>query len=249
MLNDRYYYNATVKKTVALFGTMFNSIYISKTAGGKSTGIQRVPLAYGPRQKFLGRIQTNDAENQTDVAIKLPRLSFEITSISPDQTPKLNPLNSQITLLEDGSRALTRQSVPYIINFQLSIYGRQLDDVLQIFEQIVPIFNPEFTISARNFEGPGTVTDIPITLQSVSPSDDYEGDFQTRRITVYTLDFAVKVKFSTGASTVSNYIQFTTVEINGLDGEKYDQVRVNLENPETDTPDDYSVETIFGFDE
>ena len=195
----KYFYNQTLKKTVAVFGTIFNNIKVVR----QGTAETRVPIAYGPRQKFLARIQSDTAAaSDKTIAIKLPRMSFEITSIDFDSTTKLNKFNKRVLPI-DGQTAksnIVYQSVPYTVGMQLNIYAKNQDDALQIFEQILPTFTPEYTVAIKDLEGPGTVTDVPIVLNSTSFSDDYEGDFETRRTLVYTLDFTMKVRFAGGVS-------------------------------------------------
>ena len=210
MLNGQYFYNQTMKKAVAVFGTIFNNIKIVR----QGTGETRVPLAYGPRKKFLARIQADTvAATDKSIAIKLPRMSFEITSIDFDSSTKLNKLNKRILPTQDSTttKSTVMQSVPYNIAMQLNIYAKNQDDALQIFEQILPTFTPEYTVAIKELEGPGTVTDVPIVLNSTSFSDDYEGDFQTRRTLIYTLDFTMKVRFAGKVDTSSAIIR--TVDV------------------------------------
>jgi len=194
-----YFYNQTLKKAVAVFGTVFNNMRIVQQGAGEV----RVPLAYGPRKKFLARIQADTvAATDSKIAIKLPRMSFEITSIDLDTNTKLNKFNKRVLPIagETAKSNVVYQSVPYNLGMQLNIYAKNQDDALQIFEQILPTFTPEYTVAIKGMEGPGTVTDVPIVLNSTSISDDYEGDFQSRRTLIYTLDFTMKVRFAGGVS-------------------------------------------------
>jgi hypothetical protein len=194
MLNGEHFYNQTLKKAVAVFGTVFNNIKIVR----QGTGETRVPIAYGPRKKFLARIQADtDAATEKSIAIKLPRMSFEITSIDFDTSSKLNRYNKRCMPIpgETTKTNVVNQSVPYTLSMQLNIYAKNQDDALQIFEQILPTFAPDYTIAVKDMEGPGTITDVPIVLTGTSIQDDYEGDFQTRRTLIYTLDFTMKVRF------------------------------------------------------
>jgi hypothetical protein len=253
MFNSSYFYNKTVKKTVAVFGTLFNDISVAKNINGTMQGITRVPISYGPRQKFLARLTQFDNENP-DVAIRIPRMSFEISSIAPDSTTKLNRLNTSLYPIENNSieKRKVYQSIPYIIGMQLHILARHQDDALQILEQIVPYFNPEYTLTVKDMEGPGSLTDLPISLQGVSMQDDYEGDFQgSRRLIIYTLDFNIKVKFAGPFSSRAKIIK--SVDAYLYDDTRalapVDRVRVELGDPENDTPDEYTVITSFGFDD
>ena len=202
IFDGKHFYNQTLKKCVSVFGTIFNNIKIVKTG---STEV-RVPIAYGPRQKFLARINsTTTAASDNTIAIKLPRMSFEITSIDFDSSSKLNKMNKRVLNATSDSTTTSVdtvfQSVPYNISMQLNIYAKNQDDALQIVEQILPVFTPEYTVAVKDLEGPGTVTDVPIILQGTSFEDSYEGDFETRRTLTYVLDFAMKVKFAGGTST------------------------------------------------
>ncbi len=199
MFNGKHFYNQTLKKTVAVFGTLFNNIKIVR----QGTGETRVPIAYGPRKKFLARIQADTAAaTDKSIAIKLPRMSFEITDISFDTESKLNKFNKRVLPIsgDETKSNIVNQSVPYNVSMQLNIYAKNQDDVLQIFEQILPTFAPEYTVAIKDMEGPGTVTDVPIVLTGTSIQDDYEGDFQTRRSIIYALDFTMKVRFAGGVS-------------------------------------------------
>lgn len=244
-----YFYNGSVKKIVAVFGSLFNSLHVAKKTGGAMTGIARVPLMYGPRQKFLARLAD---EGQTEIAVRLPRMSFEITSISYDSVGKLNRLNSILTESVDGSsRSRLYQSVPYNIGFSLSIFAKHQDDALQIFEQIAPYFNPEYTVSVKDLEGPNSRTDIPFVLNSVTFQDDYEGDFEnSRRMIVYVLDFTCKVKFIGPPSTAASYIKFTETDLyDKIDttAEPIDAIDVSLTDPDNDTPENFTTITTYGF--
>lgn len=214
MLGD-YFYHSTVKKSVAIFGTLFNNITVKRLGDSQELSqYTKVPLSYGPRQKFLERIRAQKDLNDPKLALKLPRMSFEITSIALDVGSKLNPLN-KLSLRNDATRYdVFRQSVPYTIGFQLFVYGKNQDDVLQIVEQILPNFAPEYTVTVKDMEYPGSRSDVPLVLNGVSPSDDYEGSIEANRVILYTLDFTMKVKFG-GPVQKQNVIR--EVDINYFD--------------------------------
>lgn len=252
MLDNSYYYHGTIKKIVAVFGTLFNNIHTAKLIDGDLNAVTRVPLAYGPKEHWLARIRQNSVDHkETEIAVKVPRMSFEISSIAYDSASKLNRLNQDIISSANGNKEYYWQTVPYIIAMQLSIYARNQDDALQIFEQIIPTFCPEYSVAVKDLAVPGTTTDVPIILTGTTFSDDYEGDYQTsRRTLIYTLDFNIKVQFA-GQTTRSKTIK--TVTSNLLDttlmegGTPIDKITVRLGNLTTDTPDSYTTVTTFGF--
>lgn len=256
MLNSSYYYNGNLKKIVAVFGTLFNDISIAKKVNGKMTGIQRVPISYGPKQKFLARLSSTQNEEFGDVAIKLPRMSFEITSLGYDSTSKLNRLNSKLyPVSEDGnSKTKVYQSTPYRMGIQLNILAHHQDDACQVLEQVLPFFTPDYTVAVKDLEGPGSITDVPFTLTGTAIQDDYEGDFgNSRRTIIYSLDFDIKFKFmgiQTGPAKIIKVVDIdfydrpVTADALPIDG-----VRVELGDPVNDTREDYTVITTYGFDE
>ena len=206
-----HFYHKKIRKCVALFGALFNNIYVVRTTStGASMSQVKVPLSYAPKDKFLERIRENpDLTNDTKVAIKLPRMSFEITSFAYDATRQLTKVSNFATI---GTANTNRQKfyspVPYSINFQLNIFAKNQDDALQIVEQILPTFNPQYSLTIKPFavEFPTFKEDIPIIIQSVSFADDFEGAMEQRRTIVYTIDFEMKVCFY-GAINTGNIIR------------------------------------------
>jgi hypothetical protein len=195
-----YFYHEKIRKSVAIFGRLFNNIYVvRKDAAGGVLNQLKVPLAYAPKQKYLERLRENsDLNDDTKIAVKLPRMSFEITQISYDLTRQLTKVSNFKTL---GSTPQTRQKfyspVPYNINFQLNIYAKSQDDALQIVEQILPTFNPQYTLTIKPFaeKYPDFKEDIPVIITGVSFTDDYDAPMEQRRTIIYTLEFEMKLSF------------------------------------------------------
>ena len=191
-----YFYNETIRKTVIAFGTLFNNIKIKRfAADGKAINQIKVPIAYGPMQRFLARIE-QQANFDDNVAISLPRISFEITSYAYDPTRKSSPITKFTGKGSDKTKhKKVFLPVPYEIGFRLSFATKQQDDSLQILEQILPHFQPSFNVTVNMLEGVEEKRDIPFTLSNVSFVDEYEGDFSSRRFIQYDLDFITKTYF------------------------------------------------------
>tara|TARA_B100001094_G_scaffold64438_1_gene60453 strand:- start:6191 stop:6967 length:777 start_codon:yes stop_codon:yes gene_type:complete len=240
MLGHEYFYNGTIKNMVAAFGQMFNDIQIAQLDAGKLIGARRVPLAYAPKEKYLVRVE---ARAERDVALRLPRMSFEMTGLSFDQSTKLNRLNRNVQTDSEGNKVKVNQCVPYTLDFSLNIMSRGQDEALQILEQIVPHFNPNYTLSVKGLEGPESITDVPITLSGVSAEDAYEGDFESsRRLIVYTLTFSVKTKFTSNPQT-TGLIKSVDTFFNDFDTSKrYTDAGVRVRTgSSTDTPESNTV--------
>ena len=187
----QYYYHEILRKTIIAFGTIFNDIHIRHRDGaGKENSDIRVPLAYGPMQKFLARLEQQPDLNRA-VQITLPRMSFETTNIAYDATRK--GCITQTFKASDGSKLRkVFMPVPYNIGFELNILVKLNDDALQIVEQILPYFQPSFNVTIDLVDVIGEKRDVPIVLDNISFQDDYEGDFATRRALIYTLNFTAK---------------------------------------------------------
>ena len=186
-----YFYHEIIRKTVISFGTVFNDIHVRhQDNSGKDLVDTKVPIAYGPRQKFLARIQQQPELNKA-VAISLPRMSFEMTSVTYDPTRKSGI--TQTFKAQDGKKfKKVFMPVPYNLGFQLNILTKLQDDSLQILEQVLPFFQPGYTLTIDLVNSIGEKRDIPLILNNISYTDDYEGNFDTRRALIYTLDFTAK---------------------------------------------------------
>ena len=188
-----YYYHQIVRKTIIGFGTLFNNIYVRhETQEGVTAQEMKVPLAYGPSQKFLARLEQQPDLNKM-VAITLPRMSFEMTDIAYDATRK-SGITQTFKALDSRDSKLKKvyMPVPYNLGFELSIMCKLNDDALQIIEQILPYFQPSFNLTVDLVQSIGEKRDIPIVLSNISFQDDYEGDYATRRALIYTLRFEAK---------------------------------------------------------
>jgi hypothetical protein len=207
-----YYYHQIIRKTIIAFGTLFNEIYIHHTDENNSTIDQiKVPLTYGPTQKFLARITQQENLNKP-VALTLPRMSFEMTTIQYDSTRKSSV--TQTFKASDGEKLKkVYLPVPYNIGFELSILTKLNDDALQIIEQILPYFQPAFNITIDLVDSIGEKKDIPVVLEDISFQDDYEGDFSARRALIYTLNFTAKTYlFGPIADSTSGLIRKVQVD-------------------------------------
>jgi len=191
------FYHETIRKYIIIFGTLFNEIFIYRTdSSGNQIQEIKVPLAYGPRDKTLARLE-QDTNLDTEVAITLPRMSFEWIGINYATERKLNTINRNVA--PSGDPSDTRKNVrsmynpvPYDLNFELNVFSKYAEDSTKIVEQIMPFFTPEFTVTAELISDMSWKVDLPIILEAISLQDTYEADFQQRRALVNTLSFTLK---------------------------------------------------------
>lgn len=185
------FYNRAIRKSVIAFGSLFNQIYFNREDENQTVvETSRVPLNYGPKEKFIQRLKSESSITDTShVRMSLPRMAFEITSFFYDSDRKLNRMNQKLGYMNGSIGSYIE--VPYNINFGLYLFTRNLDDNLQIIEQILPYFAPDFTVTL-NMNELSKQVDVPIVLNSMNVIEDYEGDFETRRSVNTVFDFTMK---------------------------------------------------------
>ena len=207
------FYHETTRKVVVAFGTLFNGItLVRKDNSGTIQQSMKVPLAYGPRQKYLVRL-ADDPDLSKSTAVTLPRIGFEIAGISYDPARKLQRVQKFKKVKGAKASQLDTQymPVPYNIDFELYILSKQSDDALQIVEQILPYFQPDYTVTINDNTDMGIKRDVPVILNSIAYEDDYQGDFASRRAIIYTLSFTAKF-YLYGPVTSSKVIKTVQVD-------------------------------------
>ena len=208
MLGQQFYHE-TIRKIIVSFGTTFNNVQlVRKDNSGNITQSMKVPLAYGPKEKFLVRLRA-DPDLSSKVAITLPRIGFEIQNLAYDGTRKLSRVQ-KFKKVNTGNNTRTLDTqfmpVPYNLDIVLYVLAKQSDDALQIVEQILPYFQPDYTITVNDMADMGIKRDVPIILNSISYEDNYQGDFEQRRALIYTMNFTCKF-YLYGPVTSSNIIR------------------------------------------
>ena len=205
-----YFYNEILRRTIISFGTLFNAISVKQEGSDI-----RIPLAYGPTQKFLARIEQSPDLNKP-MAITLPRMSFEFTGLTYDPSRKVTT-TQQFKVKDPNSSTDVKKSfmpVPYNMAFELSIYCKLNDDALQIIEQILPYFQPQYNLTVELVEEIKEKRDVPIVLENITIDDQYEGDFTQRRVLLYTLRFTAKTYlFGPASSASKDIIKKSTVSL------------------------------------
>ncbi len=188
-----YYYHEIIRKTIIAFGTLFNTIDIKhKKQDGSAYSTTRVPIAYGPREKFLARLEQKP-DLRSRVSITLPRLAFELTSIQYDNERKVSTMQTFNTLTSGTKKARrVYMPVPYNLGFRLNVMTEFNEDSLQIVEQILPVFQPSFNLTIDLVEAIGEKRDVPMVLENVTFDDNYESGMEEKRVITHTLEFTAK---------------------------------------------------------
>ena len=219
----RYFYNESMRRMTVAFGQLFNKIQIKyKDASGNTIQSSAVPLAYAPNEKFLTRLDQQPDLDKREFAVTLPRMSFEISGISYDSSRKLTRIQKYKTVKtgKDGKvMNYNYTPVPYNISYTLNIFTATAESGLQIVEQILPFFQPDYTVTVVAVPELDIKRDVPIVLNDVNYEDSYSGDYTSRRAVIYTLNFTAKY-YLYGPVTSSGIIrsvqvdQYTDVEVN-----------------------------------
>ena len=224
-----YFYNEILRRTIISFGTLFNSISIKQSGGDTDASIIRVPLAYGPTQKFLARLtQSPDLSKAT--SLSLPRMSFEFTGLTYDPSRKVTTTQKIVVQNPDSDTPDEKKvymPVPYNMQFELAVMCKLNDDALQIVEQILPYFQPSYNLSVNLVGSINEKRDIPVILENITMQDDYEGDFESRRVLLYTLRFTAKT-YLFGPVTDASKDIITKSTVNYLTGTDTSNAQRNL---------------------
>ena len=196
MLSNRYFYFQLTRKYVILFGNMFNNITMKRLNRETNEEIERlkVPIIYAPKEQFVTRLRS-DPDLQRSLQVSLPRMSFELQSFTYDSTRKQNSLLKRATTLSNTQMTSQFVGVPYDLSFDLNIYARNIDDGTHIVEQIIPYFNPDYTVTGVMIPDMGFLKDIPIILNSVQNDVEFEGNFDSVRFVTWRLNFTMKADF------------------------------------------------------
>ena len=247
-----HFYNESLRKVIIAFGSMFNNITIIRTdSTGKDRQSLKVPLAYGPKQKFIVRLEQEPTLPQP-VAITLPRIGFEIQSFTYDPSRKLNRIIKQKKVAAATDKKLKQMStqytpVPYNLNFELFVMTKNSDDGIQVVEQILPYFQPEYSVTVREVPDMDIVRDVPIILNNINYEDTYTGDFTERRAIIYTFDFTAKA-YVYGPVITSEPITTSKVDVYA-DLPAESPTRVQRYTAVATTPPSAPGEDDFGFNE
>lgn len=202
MLSNAHFYHKLIRKYVVLFGNMFNNILLVRQDKDNNAEIERfkIPILYAPKEKYYARLQS-DPDLQRELQISLPRLSFEMTGLTYDATRKQNSLLKAAAANTSTKATMQYIGVPYDLTFELNLYTRNIDDGAHVVEQILPYFNPDYTVTTNLIPELGFERDIPIILKSVRNNIEHEGNFDAVRFVTWTLEFTMKVHFFGPVST------------------------------------------------
>lgn len=200
MFKNQQFYHQHIKKAIVAFGLIFTNININRVDGSNVTQqVIRVPLSYSTKQKFLSRIALiDDADDRGEVALTLPRMGFEIQGFEFDPTRKVSPIQKNKAIINnDPTTRVDRSyvSTPYNMSLSLYVFAKNQEDGLQIVEQILPFFNPDFNITVNDLPELGIKRDINIRLDSIDYDDNYEGDLAARQSIIWTLNFTMRLNF------------------------------------------------------
>ena len=241
-----YTYNEIFKKTIVGFGTLFNNIQIRRVSNEK-TEVMKVPLAYGPAEKFLARLRQTPDPTSSKIQITLPRISFEMTGVQYDTGRKVAP--TQVIKVKNDQDMLTSfMPVPYNLDFELSILAKNQDDALQIVEQILPYFQPSYNLSLQLLPQLNETKDVIVNLNSVSYRDDYEGELDQRRALVYTLTFTAKTYLYgpvRDTTTIKKVIADTYTSIDTVNAPREIRYTVQPDPLNAESDDDFGFNEVF----
>lgn len=219
MMPGRPFYHGITRKTIIAFGNLFSNLRLQRF-DATNTLIQDlpVPIAYGPRDKMMGRVDA-DPTLKNQVKITLPRLSFEITGYQYD-AERSNGKTRQIICNNalTGTRQQIFTAAPYNLGISMYVATKNREDGLQIFEQIAPFFRPDYTLDLELVPELNIRHMVPVILNNGATDDPWEGSYEDVPVIINTLNFTMKT-WMYGPSTNVGIIQHVTANVH--DGAVY----------------------------
>jgi hypothetical protein len=221
-----YFRHNIIKMIVTGFGTLFNDIWVAKyDANGNELERYKVPISYGPKQKFITRLEQETPELIRNFEAYRPRMGFELTNISYDSSRKLTTTRRTVAYTTtEGSMSARYERVPYNLTFQLHVITKNTDEALQILEQILPYFGPDFCITFKNFPLDAQA-DVPISIGNVNFTENYEGNFEERKSFTISISFTAKTNLYGPVNTSkvilhteTNFLDYQTIVVAGTTG-------------------------------
>lgn len=226
------FYHSLTKNVIGCFGQLFSDIHVIRryrdTKDGPAIQDIKVPISYAPKMKWWQAL-TGDPARQKQTNITLPRMSFEILGYSYDASRKKTRSSDISCTLEDGTTIAVSTPSPWNIDMALYVVANNQEDVLQIIEQILPLFNPDHTLKIRAIPELNLITNVPISLANISIQDDYDGEYTTHRLVVYTLSFTIKMEYY-GEVKDKNAVYDVTFSVDNGTGKGQYQVTSDLED-------------------
>ena len=244
-----HFYNQGMRKMTIAFGQIFNNIQIKRTGSDSTIQSIRVPLAYAPKEKFLVRLDQQPSLDDRQFAVTLPRMGFEISDIAYDGSRKLTKVQKfKTTKTNTGVMNFNYMPVPYNISYNLYCFTATAEGGLQIVEQILPYFQPDYTVTINVVPEMGIKRDVPIVLNNINYEDSYSGDFESRRAVIYTLNFTAKT-YLYGPASTQKVIRETQADMHtDLPAATREERIVVVPNPESaDADDDFGFTTTISF--
>ena len=244
-----HFYNQGMRKMTVAFGQVFNNIQIKRTGSDSTIQSIRVPLAYAPKEKFLVRLDQQPNLEDRQFAVTLPRMGFEISGIEYDGSRKLTKVQKfKTTKTNTGVMNFNYMPVPYNISYNLYCFTATAEGGLQIVEQILPYFQPDYTVTINVVPEMGIKRDVPIVLNNINYEDSYSGDFESRRAVIYTLNFTAKT-YLYGPASTQKVIRETQADMHtDLPAATREERITVVPNPESaDADDDFGFTTTISF--
>ena len=244
-----HFYNQGMRKMTVAFGQVFNNIQIKRTGSDSTIQSIRVPLAYAPKEKFLVRLDQQPNLEDRQFAVTLPRMGFEISGIEYDGSRKLTKVQKfKSTKTNSGVMNFNYMPVPYNISYNLYCFTATAEGGLQIVEQILPYFQPDYTVTINVVPEMGIKRDVPIVLNNINYEDSYSGDFESRRAVIYTLNFTAKT-YLYGPASTQKVIRETQADLHTkLPASTREERIIVVPNPTSaDADDDFGFTTTISF--
>ena len=206
-----------------VFGSVFSNIHVrkyNKDGSINKSNTSLVPISYSPKESYEIWLdeKLRNADANTEINVKLPRMSFEMTNLSVNVERGMNtniPIYGR-NIMPNGRTVKSRTPISYQFDYSLTIWAKNMDDSIQILDQLLPMFTPEISIKLRESIRLNIVNDVKIVLTGVSKDDNYQTILENR-IIKWTLSFNVFadiMPINTEEMSIIETVMMDTIETN-----------------------------------
>jgi hypothetical protein len=225
-----YFYEQQLRSYLLQFVSIFYGLRV-KTGKGSCDEEQfiSVPIVIGHRDRVVTALMSGNTSNRS---FSLPTMSVHLQALSMAPERRRNPgiLDQRTTLpvggvFPDDLTVVKRAfPIPFNSTIELSIYTSNTDQLYQILEQVLVLFNPDLQI--QKSDGPFDWTRITrVELTDISNEENYPSSTDNR-IIQWTLSFEMPIYLSVPMGIKDDLVRKIVIQIGDLDKISIDEVDV-----------------------
>jgi len=228
---NHYFFEGQLRRYLLQFVSIFYGLRV-KTGKGECDEEQfiSVPIVVGNKDRVVAAIM---AGNTTNRVFSLPTMAVHLQNLAlaPERRRTPGILDQRVTMPIGGvfpndlTTVKRSMPVPYNAIMELSIYASNTDQMHQILEQILVLFNPDLQI--QKSDGPFDWTKLTrVELTDIANEENYPSGTD-RRIVQWTLTFEMPIYLSIPMGVKDDLVRKVIIQIGSLGSMAVNEVDEN----------------------